>query len=299
MTAPGDPLPNPELAWEGRDDVRQVDRDEVEQRLGRRVERIEVLSGGLANLNVLVDGASVLRIYRREPQTLRKEVALLGRTWRQLRVPAVLGRGEDFLLLEHVRHRPLQGMTRHGAAVGRALAEIHAVAHASSGLLDGDLEVTAPFRDFVTAVRDHAATEIAAPLPADLGARVLAVLDQQTSALRAVVGPPVLLHGDFKPSNLHWTDAGELLVLDWEFAYAGSALMDVGQLMRWSCPTEFTRAFADAYRADGGVLPEDWIQWGAVLDLVNLVGLLRRAPPGSRRASDTMGRIAETLVTCA
>jgi hypothetical protein len=33
--------------------------------------------------------------------------------------------------------------------------------------------------------------------------------------------------------------------------------MDIGQLLRWHPPESFVRAFADAYRAGGGVLIDD------------------------------------------
>src|SRR6185503_114122 len=152
--------------------------------------------------------------------------------------------------------------------VCRALAEIHSITYRTAGLLGPALDVAEPFVDFVSSLRDHAAAEIAASatsLPWDIGARVLDVLDSHSDALRSVAGPPVLLHGDFKVSNLHSMERDELLVLDWEFAYSGSALMDVGQLVRWSCPPPFESAFVDAYRRNGGRLPDDWHRWAALL----------------------------------
>jgi hypothetical protein len=292
-----EPLLNPERNWE-HPDAQSIDRAEVEQRLGREVERFEVLSGGLANDNVRVDGDHVLRIYRRRPESMRKEAALLRRGWRSFRVPEIIAAGDDFLLLEHVAHGPIEGSTIHGAAVGRALAEIHATTYASAGLLGPDAALTDPFDDFVSAHRDQTAREAttaAGVLPTELAGRALDHLDRHAGELRGVAGPAVLLHGDFKVSNLHWTSRDELLVLDWEFAWAGSALMDIGQLARWSLPPAFEGAFVVAYRAAGGQLPEDWKRWAAAFDLVNLVGLLQRAPPGSRRAHDVVALIAATL----
>jgi len=114
-----------------------------------------------------------------------------------------------------------------------------------------------------------------------------------TEALRALASAPVLLHGDFKASNLHWLSSGELLVLDWEFAYAGPSLMDVGQLLRWSPGPEFVAAFAGAYR-ESAPLPEGFERWGAAFDLFNLVGLLDGVEPETRRAIDVRGRILRT-----
>ena len=74
----------------------------------------------------------------------------------------------------------------------------------------------------------------------DLVEPVLKALDGIMPFSEDVHGALVLLHGDFKVSNLHWADSDELLVLDWEFAYSGHALMDVGQLFRWSALTSST-----------------------------------------------------------
>ncbi|MGK3961804.1 phosphotransferase family protein [Sorangium sp. So ce118] len=121
-----------------------------------------------------------------------------------------------------------------------------------------------------------------------------AFLDASAGALRGLASAPVLLHGDFKASNLHWLASGELLVLDWEFAYAGPSLMDVGQILRWSPGPEFVAAFADAYR-ERAPLPARFERWAAAFDLFNLVGLLDGVEPGARRALDVCGRILKTV----
>jgi aminoglycoside phosphotransferase (APT) family kinase protein len=103
----------------------------------------------------------------------------------------------------------------------------------------------------------------------------------------------VLLHADFKPSNLHWATDDRLLVLDWEFAYAGTVLSDVGQLLRWEPPSSFTEAFAVTYRTHGGELVEDWQLWAAAFDLVNLAGLLRNFARRSDGGDDSSARILD------
>jgi aminoglycoside phosphotransferase (APT) family kinase protein len=291
-------FPNPELEWERSEEVTTLALGEVERRIGPVAGPIHVVSGGLANSNVRIGDDAILRIYRRDPTALSKELTLLRRPWSTFRVPAVLATGDDFLLLEYVPHHRLQSTSKHGAAAGRALAEIHSTTLPRAGLLGPTLEVVDPFPDFITSLRDHTADQITAAgalLPADLGSRILSALDAHASTLRERAGPPVLLHGDYKPSNLHWTDRDELLVLDWEFAYAGSASMDIGQLFRWAAPPDFTVAFSSAYTTGGGTLLPDWQHTLPILGLVNLTGLLRRATPGSRRARDCIGHIEQTL----
>lgn len=295
------PLPNPERAWERPAVVDTTALTEVVQRrLGPTSEPLEVLSGGLANLNVGVGDGRVLRVYRRDPAARAKEALLLRRRWRSFRVPAVLRAGDDFLLLERVAHGPLLGTAEHGAAVGRALAELHQVELEVAGLLGDDLGVVRPFPDAVSALCAHVDEQLAGPAGAvlgDLAAPLRAFLAERADELRASSRRAVLLHGDFKASNLHWTPDGRLLVLDWEFAWAGPALMDVGQLVRWSPSSAFCDAFAASYRAHGGDLPDDWVRQAAAFDLANLVGLLASADVGSRRALDVCKRIADTVST--
>ncbi|WP_437739154.1 phosphotransferase [Sorangium sp. So ce1504] len=289
-------LPNPERAWERAAHVQTLARAEIERRVRSFTGEAEVLSGGHANVNVRLGAERVLRVYRRDASAAPKEASLLARGWRSFRVPAVLSAGEDFLVLEHVLHGPLQDTATCGAAVGRALAEIHGVGYDSAGFLGPELAVSVPFADCIGALRGHVDAvldRLAPALRGELSERVRAFLDANAEALRALASAPVLLHGDFKASNLHWLSSGELLVLDWEFAYAGPSLMDVGQLLRWSPGREFVAAFAGAYR-QSAPLPEGFERWAAAFDLFNLVGLLDGAEPGSRRAADVCGRILQT-----
>jgi hypothetical protein len=92
-------------------------------------------------------------------------------------------------------------------------------------------------------------------------------------------------------------------VLDWEFAYAGSVLSDIGQILRWSPPEVFIDAFAETYSANGGHLVEDWRRSAATFDLVNLAGLLVNTHQSGKDvnratgAHDVQRRVEETLDT--
>lgn len=289
-------LPDPEAAWESPPSTRTLDPEaEVRARLGRVDAPVEVLSGGAANLNLKV-GDRVLRVYRRERAALAREAVLLARPWRSFRTPRLLGRGEDYLVLEHVPHRRLDDARPAGAAAGRALAEIHAQTFAVSGFLGTDLRVATPLPDFAGAVRAHLASILQrlAPAPGgDLVARILTFLDAALPALRAAAGPPALVHGDFKAGNLGTTASGELLVLDWEFAYAGPRLMDLAQLVRWRPSTGFVEGLEEAYRGAG--LPRGWRRLAEAFDLGNLGDLLARAEPGSRREAGLRERVEQIL----
>jgi hypothetical protein len=294
-------LENPEREWM-RAPVASVDRDEVERRIGPTSDALELLSGGLVNRNIRVGRDRVLRIFCgldsgaafRDASLVGKEAALASRAWRSLRTPQVLARGPDFLVYEYVEHAPLS--EAHGAAVGRALAEIHAITYAATGLLGDDLSLARPFEDdqFTPRMYGHSQlAEVGAVLDRALAARIAAFLDGDPLAARNAVDVPVLAHSDFKLSNVHWTAAGLPLVLDWEYAWAGSRYIDIGQLLRWHPPERFVRDFAAAYLDGGGALVDDWRRFAETVDLCSLIGLCRR--PEARASDHLLRRIVETI----
>ena len=285
-------LINPELSWQTGSPA-ALPPHEVKRRIGQAHRTLLCLSGGLANHNVLVDGSRVLRIYHRDPTALTKEAALLARCWKCFRTPRVLECGADFLVLEYVPHGELS--IEHGAAVGQALAEIHQLGFDAAGELEADLALVRRWPDFASTLLEHVQDLFAGPAAAhaDLRRTVEGCLRKNHDQLRCHQHENVLLHGDFKLSNLHWTNSDELLVLDWEFAYSGPALMDVGQLIRWRLPQSFVTAFENAYRASGGSLPGDWMRLAETFDLANLVGLLAGTSSGCQRARDVRRRIVQ------
>jgi hypothetical protein len=276
-----EPVPDPERRWERA----RPDAAEIRRELGLEHEPVvEVLAGGQANRCVRV-GDRVLRTYEREPAALPLEVALLTQPWRGFRVPRLLERGAGQLWLEFVPHERLPGSFEAGAAAGRALQEIHTRRYPEPGLLDGSLEVVTPLGDLWTAFGEHVATRQVDPA---LTQRVLQRWSRDEDRLREASQHHVLLHGDFKPANLGWTPSGELLVLDWEFAYAAPAWLDLGQLLRWDPPEPFLQGL----RSICGPLD---LGLAETFDLVNLIGLLHGVSPGSRRHADVTARIERTL----
>lgn len=293
-------LHNPERAWERPAALRSFDTGEVVRRIGPVSGRVELLSGGLANLNLHVVGQGVLRIYRSKlgQDDLggpAKEARLLSLPWQRLRVPRVLQQGSDFLLLEHVPHSELQDGAEQGRAVGAALAEIHARHFRSAGLLSAELTLRDSFGPELEQLEQYGCEQLRRTGLAELAPRLRDRLASARAVLAELEQPFVLLHSDFKLSNLHWAQDDRLLVLDWETAYAGPSLLDIGQLLRWDPPEAFARGFARAYQEHGGQLPSDWRHHAEAFDAINLAGLLGGAEPGSRRAQEVAARLRRTL----
>ncbi|HEU0027476.1 MAG TPA: aminoglycoside phosphotransferase family protein, partial [Ktedonobacterales bacterium] len=126
-------------------------------------------------------------------------------------------------------------------------------------------------------------------LGADLTARLWSLVEARVGELDALAGRVSLVHSDFRDSNLlvareggAWRVAG---VLDWEFAFAGPSLFDLGQLLRREAtllPLGFAADVIAAYRARGGFAPPGWRRMALLLDLMNLCGFADMDVPDSR-----------------
>jgi aminoglycoside phosphotransferase (APT) family kinase protein len=109
--------------------------------------------------------------------------------------------------------------------------------------------------------------------------------------------PPLarLVHGD-NGKNLLVDDRGELTaVLDWEYAWSGAPLADVGNLVRFEAGAgDFTAGVASGYAEAGGTLPPGWRAVAAAHDLFTLAELAARTvdSPVVRRARAVLRRRA-------
>ena len=290
-----DRFPNLETRWHAEHKSAPVDLGEITKRVPDFDGDAVPLSGGLANDTFRLGDDRVLRIYRRDPLALPREFEVLSRPWQHFCVPRILDRGDDFLVLEFVPHGPLCNTAEQGRAVGLALGEIHQTTFDTCGIFGSSLDVVKPWPDFAGEIEKYinSYVEGAAAHRRLIEAAARFVSDCKAS-LQQACSRAVLLHGDFKPSNLHWTSDHRLLVLDWEFTYSGPAIMDIGQLCRFGCPEPFRKAYQGSYQEVGGQLAENWQDTSRVLDLVNLVGLLRKSDVDSVRASDCIELIQKT-----
>jgi len=290
---------NPEDAWASSGLVSVISRAEVEKCVGSTSETLELLSGGQANSNIRIGTDRVLRLYRRDASVAGKELALLKKNWKSFVVPDVIQSGDGFLVTKYMNHSVLEDTAETGLAIGKALAEIHSNTHATPGFLSSDLKIEESMEDFVDDMWSYLCSfmdVVPKPaLPTVLLDEVVAFFDSKIDDLKQAVGPSVLLHGDFKISNLRWSDQGKPLVFDWEFAYSGSVLMDLGQLFRWATSQSFEEAFTQTYTASGGHLIDRWKYEASVLDLINLVGLLYKSIPDSQRSLDITSKIKSTI----
>ena len=294
---------------------------------GDRVVAAERLGGGYSNENVLVTtvrGRYVLRRYparagRDTARTCAVEAALAARlAATAVPVPEVIAAdpggaaGEPLLLARHAAGAPVSEVLRAGtgpgavigAAAGRALAAIGSVtferggAFTSADLVPSAAGLPASLPEFVEACL-RAGPAAAALSPAELGGlRALAAAAEPLAA--SVAAARQLVHSDYNGKNLlavrrrgRWSVSA---VLDWEFAFSGSPLVDIGNMLRLrhEHPPGFGDGFIGGYREAGGPLPPDWREVSEALDLYALADLLTR-PPGHRYFGKAVSVIRKRL----
>jgi aminoglycoside phosphotransferase (APT) family kinase protein len=106
-----------------------------------------------------------------------------------------------------------------------------------------------------------------------------------------------LQHSDYKPWNLRGRDGRIAAVLDWEFAFSGPRLNDIGNFIRYSDrqPPEYLTRFAAGYQAGGGALPGDWFRLARLQDLIAIGFFFERAPVDPAIPRDVVPLIERTV----
>jgi len=259
------------------------------------------LSGGYSGETFLVTGAgeqAVLRLYARHPERAAVDQALLERLRGLLPVPRVLeavtvpaGTARPpFLLLEALpgdrldlvlpaADEPLR--RRLGEAVAGALTLLATERMPRPGMFgDASLDPV-PFPPDGGDQRHFLEARLARPWFATLTATErdgLRAVARRASVVTSSPARIALVHADFNPKNLLVDPAtgGVTGVLDWEFAYAGAPLGDLGNLLRFETDPVFAAAAAGTYTDRAPDVPADWLEVARALDLYALLDLAAR-----------------------
>jgi Ser/Thr protein kinase RdoA (MazF antagonist) len=112
-----------------------------------------------------------------------------------------------------------------------------------------------------------------------------------------------LTHSDYDPANILVTQVNNkwkiAAILDWEFAYAGTYLLDVGLALRYShkIPSYYEESFIAGIETNGFHLPTNWKKQAKLMDLLCLVQLIHYNPATKRPNAnrDVVSLIADTI----
>jgi aminoglycoside phosphotransferase (APT) family kinase protein len=267
----------------------------------------EVIAGGCANLNARLfpdkGPPLILRVYLRDSAAASRERNLAERLQGMVPVPRVLNTGvygeRSFAVVECAEGVTLRDLLlgRAGIAdtapvlreVGRLLGGLRRVTFDSPGFFDAELRVRPDLApDFVALAQDYAAHP---SVVAALGESVLQRLARLFAEHRADLPgaeQPSLVHGDYDPANILVAkqDGGWRVsaVLDWEFAFSGSFLWDVGNMLRYAhrLPGAYGEGFIAGIEETGLALPGNWRRSIALTNMLSLLHMLRAAEPAKR-----------------
>ena len=286
--------------------------------LGTAIEVVEPLSGGARRDTYRVideTGARYVLRLDRDAASLEKEIALTLLVGDRVPVAEVVGAdlagdlaGVPLTVSGYAEGEPLDAAlagageddaSALGEVVGRTLAAVGDVAFDAPGLLGPTLRpqpFDTPLPGLLVAMGDRVLGEVAArsalgDLVAD-GYRAL--LQEAGPALEVVADEAALVHSDFNGKNLvlgRDAAGGPIVsaVLDWEFAFSGPALADVGNMLRRQerMPAAFVDRFVASFAEHGGGLPAGWRSIAAALDALALLDFLDRGTRGEHGAGYT------------
>ncbi|WP_113928019.1 aminoglycoside phosphotransferase family protein [Bacillus sp. P14.5] len=294
---------------------------------GRKIEKIEILSGGLSNSNLKIilenKVTVVLRIYNDPGSKAQIEMKVLELVENILPVPQVLYHDFSlshidypFLLLSWVEGFQLSqlfltgeeaALSNAGHEAGKYLARMHSIQFSSPGFFDKQLNIqkfelsgSEAFKDLIDEmINGGPVTDNLGP---ELTRNILKFTTDKAHLLDDIGNQSSLVHSDFNPLNILILTEGNSVnitgILDWEFSFSNSPLIDIGNMLRYENLQEssFIKPFIISYHNNGGVLPQKWLQKAKLLDTIALLDLENKGVCGEVRLSDIKELLNKTMM---
>ena len=294
----------------------------------------QVLSGGLINTNIKIEFSSsqppvVLRLYQGDAAVCLKETAILRLVHSTAPVPEViyvepngLDGSPPFCILEYVNGLTFQqlkqtnnveAIRQAAASAGETLARMGAYRFSKPGRLLADPENELTVGDGYGEGPDPIphlfdqflqSETLQRRLDGPVRQKLHDFMRSWSAELRELGDDQHLVHSDFGNRNIlvgckngRWQ---VVAVVDWEFAFSGSPLVDVGHFLRYERPDESLREpyFSRAFTEFGGILRDDWRRISKVLDLAGLVHCLTHPQLPNDVTLEILQLINSTLESC-
>lgn len=258
----------------------------------------ELIAGGCANLNIKFSLENkkqplILRVYLRDTNAASREQKLAALLKQSIPIPTTYSINElenyHFAITEYVPgillrdlllDESFHDMSPFMYEVGTILSKIGSHVFSEAGFFDKDLNVIpheSP-NDLINFIQDCLEHKVVLDvLPPNMILEVTKIFEKYNNDLLFDEHEKHLVHGDFDPSNIlvdkvdgFWKVTA---ILDFEFAFSGSILWDVANMLRYAqkMPYEFQASFIKGLMESGAALPN---HWPTIIKLFNLSSLL-------------------------
>lgn len=276
----------------------------------KTIKNIILLSEGCANSNFKIEFTAgypvVLRIYLRENDSLAREIALHQLLHNKIPIPQIFYSDVSCSLINHpyaimefvngelMRNVMLSGNEQAIAecafSAGRYLNQLRMIRFSQGGFFNSDLSIK-PFAPDEEYQAYTAACLEKTTVQESLGLDLVKKLSQLIAANENLLpnkDDANLTHADFDPANMLVQKTNGTYrvsgILDWEFAFAGWYLLDIGLFLRYShkLPTIYEKKFIAGVLAEGTALPCYWKKSAKLMDILSLLSLLYWNPKQER-----------------
>jgi len=291
------------------------------------IENLTLLSEGCANTNYKVTFKNntppvVIRIYARGKSALARELAIQQFVSDNIPVAKHLYTNfecKDFsypysimewidgrLMREVILTKDEQATSECAFEAGQYLNQLRQMKFSQGGFFQEGLKIR-PFNEeekYLPYVLNLLEDSIVAE---SLGASLLCTISDlvtQYATLLPNEAEANLTHADYDPANMLVKKIHDkwkiVAILDWEFAYAGTYLLDIGMMLRYShkLPDCYEHNFIAGIQTDGFHLPKEWKKQAKLMDLLCLLQLshynpLKERPNTNRDVVSLIANMAE------
>jgi aminoglycoside phosphotransferase (APT) family kinase protein len=195
------------------------------------------------------------------------------------------------------------------AEAGATLQAIHSFDLGQAGFFDENFVFNPVFENFGAGFYDYICSNLKAGrvrerLGEPLAERALERVRTKRDVYGSIPNSTRLIHCDYNLKNILIRKAGSVWkvagVLDWEFAMAGSPLVDIGNFLRFEdeLPPGFSESFIRGYLSGSTGLPANWREVARLLDLAAMINFLERereAPKTFRTAISVIESTIESV----
>jgi aminoglycoside phosphotransferase (APT) family kinase protein len=191
---------------------------------------------------------------------------------------------------------------------GATLQAIHSFDLGQTGFFNENFVFNPVFENFGASLYDYICSSLTRGrvrerLGSKLADRLLEFVRAKREVYWSIPNCARLIQSDYNLKNIlirHIDSVWKVVgILDWEFALAGSPLVDIGNFLRFEdeLPPRLSEAFIRCYLSNSIGLPDNWRQVAKLLDLAAMVNFLedeRDAPKTFRTAISVMEKTMES-----